>query len=74
LLKAHILIAVVPPNGIGRYPVADQQANLLHAQGHALGLPHINDTMAVMATRRTAHELTGADIALARGHYPRCRP
>lgn len=72
ILKARVLIAVTAPNGL-RYPLYDQQANLLHELGHAIGLPHITETGAVMATRRTSYQLTGADIALARRHYGGCR-
>lgn len=71
ILKARVLIAVATPIG-RRYPLAAQQANLLHELGHAIGLPHAAETGAVMATRRTAYQLTGADIALARNHYARC--
>lgn len=72
ILKAHVLIAVATPIG-RRYPLPDQQANLLHELGHSIGLPHITETGAVMATRRTSYQLTGADIALARRHYTACR-
>lgn len=72
IIRARVLIAVTPPRGIGRYSVLDQQANLLHELGHAIGLPHVPETGAVMATRRTSHGVTGADIALARTHYAVC--
>ena len=72
ILKARVLIAVKPPQGSVHYPVLDQQANLLHELGHAIGLSHITVTSAVMAIRRTSYSLTGADIALARAHYPDC--
>jgi hypothetical protein len=71
ILKARVLVAVKPPQG-GRYPVLDQQANLLHELGHAIGLPHVIVTSAIMAIRRTSYSITGADIALARAHYPDC--
>jgi matrixin len=72
ILKARVLIATRPPQGRGRYSVLDQQANLLHELGHAIGLPHITVTSAVMAIRRTSYSLTGADIILARAYYPDC--
>jgi len=72
ILKARVLVAVRSPQGLGRYSMLDQQANLLHELGHAIGLPHVTQTSAVMAIRRTSHALTGADIALARAHYPDC--
>jgi predicted Zn-dependent protease len=72
ILRARVLIAVTAPRGMGRYPVLDQQANLLHELGHAIGLPHAAESRAVMATRRTSFGITGADIALARAHYARC--
>ena len=73
ILSARILIAAATPTG-RRYPVVEQQANLLHELGHALGLPHVAQNGAVMSnTRRDTYELTGADIMLARGHYQSCR-
>ena len=72
IIRARVLIAVTSPRGTGRYSVLDQQANVLHELGHAIGLPHVAETTAVMATRRTSYGLTGADIALARTHYATC--
>ena len=73
ILAARILIAAATPAG-QRFPVVEQQANLLHELGHALGLPHLTATGAVMSpARRGAHQLTGADIVLARTHYAPCR-
>jgi predicted Zn-dependent protease len=71
ILKARVLIAVATPIG-RRFPLVDQQANLLHELGHAIGLPHTRESGAVMATRRTSYQLTGSDIALPRNHYARC--
>lgn len=72
ILSARVLVAVAAPNGV-RYPLAEQQANLIHELGHAIGLPHIREVGAVMAVRRTSHQLTGSDIAAARAHYDACR-
>lgn len=72
ILKARVLIGTRPPRGIGHISILDQQANLLHELGHAIGLRHVTESGGVMAIRRTSYSLTGADIAMARAHYPDC--
>ena len=71
ITRARVLIAISAPYAV-RYSVTEQQANLLHELGHALGLPHAAERSALMAARRNTSSLTGADIALARRHYASC--
>jgi hypothetical protein len=69
--RARVYVATSAPFGV-RYSVGDQVANLIHELGHAIGLPHTTRLNALMSARRSANELTGADIALARTHFAVC--
>jgi predicted Zn-dependent protease len=68
IIRARVLIAISAPFGV-RYSVSDQVANLIHELGHALGLPHTEESRALMSRRRNVEELTAIDIALARRHF-----
>jgi hypothetical protein len=71
--RARVFVATTAPFGV-RYSVGDQVANLIHELGHAIGLQHAVRLSALMAARRAARELTGADIDLARTHFASCSP
>lgn len=71
IIRASVFVATASPYGT-RFPVAAQQANLLHELGHALGLPHAPVNSAIMSVQRAGSTLTGADISLARRHYGAC--
>jgi hypothetical protein len=66
--RARIFIAQATPYGV-RYSVVDQEATLLHELGHALGLPHADNPMAIMAAAPRAIALTPMDVHLARSVY-----
>jgi hypothetical protein len=68
IVKATILVAETTPMG-HRYSVTDQMATLMHEVGHALGLPHVANPTALMATRTRASGVTAVDVNLARSVY-----
>lgn len=64
LRRAHVGIAERSPLG-ARYTVDEQVATLLHELGHAIGLPHAEEPLALMSSQPIVAALTPADARLA---------
>ncbi|MBK8248605.1 MAG: matrixin family metalloprotease [Gemmatimonadetes bacterium] len=64
LRRAHVGIAERSPLGTP-YSVEEQLATLVHELGHALGLPHAEHRLALMAAQPIVSSLTPADARLA---------
>ena len=64
LRRAHVGIAERSPLGTP-YSVEEQMATLVHELGHALGLPHADQRLALMAAQPVVTSLTSADARLA---------
>ncbi|MBL8958884.1 MAG: hypothetical protein JNJ98_03455 [Gemmatimonadetes bacterium] len=64
LRRAHVGIAERSPLGTP-YSVDEQMATLVHELGHAMGLPHAEHRLALMAAQPIVTSLTPADARLA---------
>ncbi len=70
IARAWVGIAQSSPRGTP-YSVEDQVATLLHELGHAIGLPHSDAGLSMMAAMPVATSLTRMDARLARDTYAR---
>lgn len=68
ITEAQIMIARHTAAGV-RYSDVDLEAILLHELGHAIGLRHSTNPLALMAPQPVVSTVTAADAAVARALY-----